>query len=246
MRYIRRLLRLYQGFVISGVVLVFGAGTIIFAVIPGVGATRDLYDRLTVVRQEGDAMRAKLQLLKALSEEDIRDRLVILLAGIPQEKSVPSVLGTVDGLARETGVSVIDLGLTSLGSLASVSASTRPSASEKKIGASTLAFTLTASGTYDQIRAFVGTINQVRRIFDITSFDLSISASGVTQVRLSLAAYYQPIPTKIASIQSPVVPLSTKEETIFRTIQQYPDISQGISESLSPSLSGGKRDPFAR
>ena len=113
-------------------------------------------------------LKGKLALLVALNEEDIRDRLILLVSAVPQEKSVPTIFSTIEGLAQQSGVSIIDLSLTSPGTLASMSAAIRASASEKKIGASTLPFVLTASGTYDQIRGFVGKINAIRRIFDVT------------------------------------------------------------------------------
>ncbi|MEK7141856.1 MAG: type 4a pilus biogenesis protein PilO [Patescibacteria group bacterium] len=243
-RYIRRFLRIYQGFVISGVILLFGTLGLVFAVIPGVRATGDLYDSLKAVERDVGVLKGKLALLVALNEEDIRDRLILLVSAVPQEKSVPTIFSTIEGLAQQSGVSIIDLSLTSPGTLASMSAAIRASASEKKIGASTLPFVLTASGTYDQIRGFVGKINAIRRIFDVTNFDISISVTGLTQVRLSLTAFYQPLPTKVGSIQAQVTPLSQKEEAILVKIIQYPDVSQGFTESLTP-LTGGKRDPFA-
>ena len=126
MRYVRRLLLLYQGFVLSGAILIFSVPLVVFVLIPGIQKTRDLFNRLTAVREEVDELNAKFRLLSALDEENVRERLIILLSGIPQDKSVSSVLGTIDGLAQETGVSIIDLGLTSLGSLATVSSSIRP------------------------------------------------------------------------------------------------------------------------
>ncbi len=245
-RYIKRFLRIYQGFVISGVILLFGTLALVFAVIPGIRATRDLYDSLKVVERDTETLQGKLALLAALNEEDIRDRLILLVSAVPQEKSVPTIFSTIEGLSEQSGVSILDVSLASPGNLASMSAAIRESASEKKIGASALPFTLTASGDYNQIRAFVGTINTVRRIFDVTSFDISISATGVTQVRLSLTAFYQPLPAKVGSVQAPVTPLSQKEEAILAKILQYPDVSAGTLESLTPVTSAGKRDPFAR
>lgn len=237
---------IYQGFVVSGVVLLFGTVAIFFAVIPGIQATRDLYDNLKTVEKDIGTLGGKLQFLEALNEEDVRDRLILLVSAVPQEKSVPTIFSTVEGLAQESGASIIDVSLTSPGTLASMSASVRQSASEKKIGASTLPFTLTASGDYDQIRRFVGKINTVRRLFDVTSFDISINATGLTQVRITLTAFYQPLPTKVGAIQAPVTPPSQKEEAILNRLIQYPDMSRGALDTLTPVTSGGKRDPFAR
>lgn len=245
MRYLRRFLRIYQGFVISGALLLFGTVALIFAVVPGIRATRDVYVSLKASEKEIDVLTKKLQFLEAIPEDDLRNQLVVLLSTVPQDKSVPTILTTIDGLANQSGVTIVDMNLTSPGSLATGAAS-RQSVSEKKIGASTLAFSLSASGTYDQIRAFVGQINNVRRLFDVSSFDISVSNAGSTQVRLSLNAFYQPLPTKVGSIEVPVAVLTQKEEELLATLTQYPDLSQPLIEPLTPVLSGGKRDPFAR
>lgn len=245
LRYLRRFLRIYQGFVVSGTILLFGAVALAFAVAPGIRATRDLYGNLKEIEKEVQALSGKRTFLEALSEDDLRERVVTLLSAVPQEKSVPTIFSAVEGFANQSGVSIVDMSLTNPGSLAT-GAATRQSAAEKKIGASTLPFSLTASGTYDQIRAFVGEINKVRRLFDVTSFDLSIGGMGTTQVRLSLTAFYQPLPTKVGMVEAPLVGLSQKEEEVFGKVSQYPDVSQFVFGPLTPNLSGGKRDPFAR
>lgn len=245
MRYLRRLLRIYQGFVVSGAILLFGTAALIFAVVPGVRATGNLYGSLKELEKETQALSGKLTFLEALNEDDLRIRLVTILSAVPQEKSIPTIFSTVEGLANQSGVSIVDMSLTNPGSLAS-GAATRQSTAEKKIGASTLSFSLSASGTYDQIRAFVGRINKVRRLFEVTSFDLSIANTGTTQMRLSLNAFYQPLPIKVGSVEAPVIALTQKEEEILAKITQYTDVSPLLSEPLTPILSGGKRDPFAR
>ena len=245
MRLLRRFLRIYQGFVVTGAIIVFGVIAFFLAVLPGIRATRDLYENLTIVQKEVQALSSKFAFLQSLGENDLRDRLLTMLQAVPAEKSIPTIFSSADGLANKSGVSIIDMNLAGMGSLAT-GAAVRQSAAEKKIGASTLPFTMNATGSYDQIRSFVSEINKVRRLFDVTSFDLTIGSTGVTQVRLSLAAFHQPIPTKVGSIQSPVITLTSKEEEIFMKVSQYPDVSQTFLESLAPDFSGGKRNPFAR
>ena len=244
-RYLRRFLRIYQGFVVSGAILLFGTVAFAFAVLPGIRATRDLYENLKDIKKEVQALSGKLTFLQSVSEDDIRDRLMIMLSAVPAEKSVPTIFSTVEGFAKQTGVSIAEMSLLSPGSL-STGAATRQSAAEKKIGASTLPFTLNASGTYDEIRAFVGQINKIRRIFDVTSFDISTTSTGDTTVRLSLTVFYQSIEEKVGSIKSPVVALTTKEEEVFMKVSQYPDVSRTFLEAPAADFSGGKRNPFAR
>ncbi|MBI5621174.1 type 4a pilus biogenesis protein PilO [Candidatus Gottesmanbacteria bacterium] len=245
LRYVRRFLLIYQGFVLSGTVFVFCLLALVLAVIPGVRATRDLYDNLQMVRKEGEGLARKLTVLESIHEEDIKGQLLMMFTAVPQEKSVPTVISSVEGLALTAGVNLLDLSLISPGSLATGSAN-RQSLAEKKIGASGLPLTITVSGSYDQIRAFVSKINAIKRMFDVSSFDLSIGDSGQTQARVSLTAYYQPIPTKVGSIAGLLVPLNQKEEETLKTVAQYPDMTGVSSETLTPVSSGGKRDPFAR
>lgn len=245
MRYLRRFLRIYQGFVVSGTILLFAAVALMFAVLPGIRATKELYGSLKRTEKETETLSKKLRFLEGLSEDDLRSQLVTLLSAVPQDKSVPTIFSTVEGLTNQSGVSIVDVTLTSPGSLATTAA-TRQSTEEKKIGVSTLPFALTVSGTYDQIRAFVGDINKVRRLFDVTSFELSIGDTGTTQVKFSLTASYRPLPTKVDSVQTPVAALTQKEGEVLAKITQYPDVSQVFSQPLTPILSGGKSNPFAR
>lgn len=244
MRYVRRFLRIYQGFIVSGAVLFFGAVALILAVLPAIRATRDLYERLLSLKKENQALSDKRTFLASLSEEDLGKRVVVLLSAVPQEKSVPTIFGTVEGLAVQSGVSIVDMSFISPGSLATESAS-RLSAAEKKIGASTLPFSLAASGSYDAVRAFVGRINRARRLLDVTSFDLSIDATGVTNVRLSLTAFHQPLPTKVGSVEAPVPPITQGQEDALEKLIQYPDLTQSFSEASTPLFSTEPRDPFA-
>lgn len=245
MRIIRRALRLYQGFIVSGVILLFGTIGVIFAVVPGVQATIALFERVRTEEKEYDVLSSKLTFLTSLQEDDVRDQLVMLLSAIPQEKSVPSIFTTVDGLTATSGVSIEEMNLTSPGSLATASAS-RQSGIADKINASTLPFSLTASGTYDNIRSFVSSINQVKRLFDVTSFEFSMASADDGRVSLSLIAFYQPLPTKVGSIEAPIAPLTSKEEDVLAKLIKYPDISTSALQP-APSVSlGGARDPFAR
>ncbi len=235
-RYLLRFLRVYQGFVVSGAILLFCAVAFVFAVVPGIRATKALYDDLRDLEGQTKALSSKLTFLGSLHEEDLRDQVVLLLTAVPQEKSVPTILSSVEGLADQTGVTIDDMSLTSPGSLATGSAAR----------AGSLSFTLNASGMYEKVRAFVGGINKVRRLFDVASFDISTTGTGVTTVRLSLTAFYQPLPTNVGSVQAPVAALSQKDEEVLGVISQYPDVSQSRSDVLTPMFSEGKRDPFAR
>lgn len=244
MRYLQRFLRIYQGFVVSGAIVLFGVVALLFAVIPGIRTTVALYDDLGELEGQIKNLSAKLSFLESLREEELRGQVAELLAAVPEEKSVPTILGTIEGLAQQTVVTIDDMSLTSPGSLATGSAA-RQSAAEKKIGASGLPFSLNASGTYEAVRDFVGKINAVRRLFDVTSFDVSTSGTGETKLRLSLTAFYQPLPSSIGSVESPVARLSEKDRATLENVLQFPDVSPSSGVPLTPILTDGKRDPFA-
>lgn len=245
MRYIRRFLRLYQGFVLSGAILFFGTIAGVLAVIPGVRATVDLYGSVGELGKETEVLSGKLSFLQATNEETLRGQLLTLLSAIPQGKSVQTIFSTVEGLAVRSGVAIVDVTINNPGSLATGSAA-KVSASGKAMGVSLLPFSVTTSGTYNQIREFFGSINQVRRLFDVENFDLSLSPDGATQARLSLNAYYQPLGANIGGIQTPLLPLTQREEEIVARLSNYTDVSASfLQETLSPII-GGKSDPFAR
>lgn len=242
-RYIRRFLRLYEGFVISGVIILFGIMAVVFAVIPGIRTTVDLYGKVGAIQRQVDALSGKLALLQSMDEESLRGQLAVLLSVIPQEKSVPTIFGTVDGLVAEAGVHITDMTLTNLGSIATGSA-TKSNSSTKVKGLSYLPFSLGVSGSYDQIQGFFGIVNKVKRLFTVENFDLTITKTGETTARIAMGAYYQPLPTKLGSVEIPIQNFSPAELATLEKLSTYQDFVQSSGTQLTPVTSNMKRDPF--
>lgn len=242
-RYIRRFLRLYEGFVISGVIILFGIMAVVFAVIPGIRTTVGLYGKVGVIQKEVDALSGKLALLRSLDEESLRGQLTVLLSVIPQEKSVPTIFGTVDGLVAEAGVQITDMTITSPGSIATGSA-TKSTSSTKVKGLSYLPFSLGVAGSYDQVQGFFGIVNTVRRLFTVENFDLTITKTGETNARIAMGAYYQPIPTKVGGVEIPIQNFSPSELATLGKLSTYQDYSQSSATQLTPVTNTVKRDPF--
>lgn len=242
-RYIRRFLRLYEGFVISGAIILFGIMAVFFAVIPGIRTTVDLYGKVGELQKETDALSGKLAFLQSMDEESLRGQLALLLSVIPQEKSVPTIFGTVDGLVAKAGVRITDMTITNPGSIATGSA-TKSTDSLKVKGVPFLQFSLNVSGSYDYIQEFFGLVNQVRRLFTVENFGLSIVSTGETQARIALRAYYQPLPTKLGSVQAPVQKFSQIEVATLEKLSTYQDFALSSATQLTPVINDGKRDPF--
>lgn len=244
-RYIRRFLRLYEGFVVSGAIILFGIIGVVFAVIPGIRSTVDLFTSVGELQKETDALSGKLAFLQSMDEESLRGQLSLLLSVIPQEKSVPTIFGTVDGLVAQAGVRIKDMTIAGPGSIASESASKSP-ISQRVKSVPFLPFFIDISGSYDQIQEFFSLVNQVRRLFTVENFDLSILPTGETQARIALGAYYQPLPTKLGSIGAPVLKLSQIEEDILEKISAHQDFTLSSARELTPVVNSGRRDPFSR
>lgn len=242
-RYIRRFLRLYEGFVVSGVIILFGIMAVVFAVIPGIRATVDLYGRVGELQKETDALSGKLAFLQSVDEESLRGQLDILLSAIPQEKSIPTIFSTIDGLVADAGIRMTGLTIMNSGSIATGSA-TKSISSLKVKGVGFLPLLLNVSGSYDQIQKFFGLVNQVRRLFTVENFDFTIVPTGETQARITLGTYYQPLPTKLGSVGTPILKLSQIEESSLEKISRYQDLTLLSGSPLLPVVSDGKRDPF--
>lgn len=244
-RYIRRFLRLYEGFVISGAIILFGFIAVVFAVLPAIRSTIDLYADVGVIQKEVDALTGKLALLRSLDEESLRGQLAVLLSVVPQDKSVPTIFETVDGLITKSGVHITDMTIMSPGSIATGSA-TKSSSNSKVKGLPYLSFSLGVGGSYDQIQEFFGMVNTVRRLFSIENFDLSISKTGETTSRIAMGAYYQQLPTKLGGVEVPIQNLSSTELATFEKLSTYQDFAQSSTAQLTPVTNTEKRDPFMR
>lgn len=249
---LNKLFRQYRELIISiGVILVSILGFVL-GVVPLVKKTMVLNTEYRTLSQEVDVLREKASVLQSIDEGTMKTDLQALLFAVPSDKSISSLLGTIDSLTAKTGVTPGTVSLAKLGSLATASAQ-RLNVEEKTVGSNIVPFTMSISGTLDQTRTFLATSVSVRRVFRIRSFDVSfmktdtVSTASATMVstHLSMDAFYSPLPTSIGSVSQPLTPLTGADTDLIEKVVRIPLLVPPSIPLPPPSAGPAKLDPFS-
>lgn len=239
-----RLYRVYQNIVISGIIILVCVVGLAVGVIPAVKKNIDQAQVSRDVAAQLDMLQRKIDVLDSLDEDVLRRNLDTVLSAVPQDKSLPTVFTVVEGVAAQAGVSLSDMHIAGVGSVASQSGS--QSALEKQLGTHVLPFTVTVQGPFASIQQFIMLTPTVRRLLRLRTFSITFPKQAeVLRVNLQMDAFYEPFPTNLGSVGTVITPLSEKEQSLVERISQFALIS-GVAAALPPpSIGSGKVNPFS-
>jgi Tfp pilus assembly protein PilO len=249
---ITKLFREYQSLIISVGILIASVLGIIFGVVPLVQKTIDMNDGIKSVSAEVDVLKNKVTVLESIDEASMRSHAQILLSAVPADKSLPTLLATLDGLAAQTGVSSGNFTLSKLGSLATVSAE-RLSADERDVGGNILPFTLNISGSFDQLRGFFASSVSVRRLVRVRTFDISFlkveneasASANLVTATLGMDTFYDSLPTTIGAVGQPLTGVTSADEDVIAKVAAMQLLVAPSSPLPPPSGGPVKADPFS-
>ena len=224
----KKLLKKYQGFALS-ISIVIGICIGVFVGLkPAIISIQAMRDSSNDLGKQITILEQKATILDAIDETTYKNYLADLSLAVPTDKSLTSLFSTIDGLSNESGVSLSNFTLAKPGAIATDSAK-RLSNEERKAGSSFLPFTLTVSGTYEQIRRFVENSIQVRRFFRIRFFSITFDQKETISVNMGMDAYYAPLPTNLGSVQQTIEPLSVSDQAVIEKVMSFPVL--GTEES---------------
>lgn len=241
---IKYILRTYQSIAISIAVLVFCISAVIGGVIPSVQKVRELFISVSALTKDNTMLKDKTALLDSYSEEDLKQKLVVVLSAVPGDKGLPGLFSTVEAVANTAGVKITDMTVTG-GSVASSSAG-KQSASEKKVGSHIIPFTVSVIGTASSIQQFIMLAPTVRRLMRIRLFSILFSKSDAElTVTLSMDAFYEPYVTPLGSTSSVLTALSTSELEFIDTLSTFPLVGQVSEAAPATAVTEQKSNPFS-
>jgi len=245
----QKLFREYQGLIVSAGILVVCVLGVLLGVVPLVRKTSDLNKENRSISAEVELLKNKVSVLESLDENAMRSDLLILLSAVPSDKSLSTLLDTLDGLTAKTGVSSGDFSLSKLGSLATESAQ-RLSADEKGVGSNILPFTINLTGRVDQLRGFLAASVSVRRLFRVRTFQVQFAktatgSSDMVSVVVGMDAFYSPIPSAIGPVSQPLTPLTSADSDLIAKLEGMQLLVAPSSSLPPPSAGAEKTDPFS-
>jgi hypothetical protein len=214
---------------ISVIVLVL---IVIFAVLPLWNKVSEKQTQLRSAQDELRVLTQKEEALRTLDEESLEEQFQTAEIALPSGKEVPALLVGISRLYQEQGLELVNLKITpgkvstqsaqpssdpANPSPAAVAETATPISggvpTAKQVFPSTkrLDFDIVLSGTLEQARGFLNTLEKSLRLMLVNSFTFSQNTSGSTQITLKISAPFEPfppIPTNFAE----ALPRLTKED----------------------------------
>ncbi len=242
---IDKLLKTYQHVIISIVLLIFCVVATFAALIPALQKMQEVYAEMQDLSSQTETLEKKLDTLTSLDEVTLRNQLTNVLSAVPGDRSFPTLFETIEGVAAQTGVGIMDVSIKAGSTLATPAAS-KVSEAEKKIGTRTIPFSVTINGTMPAVEQFITLVSGVRRLLRVRTFSIAFpeEARPLT-VMVEMDAFYEPLPTSLGAVRAVLPTLTPEDEAVIAKLSQLPLIVQS-SAALPPPLIGKvKVNPFA-
>lgn len=245
MHRVRTVWKLYGRLVVGAALVVFSAVGVVSGVVPLARKTLAMTGSMKDLSRDIALLETTSSTLSGLDKETLSSTLALLASAVPADKEIGTILGTFDAVTSSLGLDVRDFSLSKPGSLASESAK-KLSADESAIGANSVSFSASVTGSPDQIREFLTTVSSVRRLFRLRSMDLSFSGGTVT-AKVQMDAFYHPAPKAPGPGGTPVEAISDKEQAAIDKVSSLRLLIPVGGALTAPGIpvSGEKSDPFA-
>ena len=227
---IRRFIRMNTSLVVYSILLLVGVIALFVGLVPALQKSITLIRDLQTLQDEMNRIGKKVTMLSALNQEEMERRSEDVLSAVPTDKSVSTLLSSVEAVAYKNGLSISDMSIEAIGSLATGSGK-----QQTKPEGNTLTETVSLQGTLIQLREFLSGVVRVRRLMTIKNMALTaMPKSTLMTAQLSIEVYSQPLPTTIGKASDPIEPFSQKEIDTLDKVASYPVVFTTETQPLSP------------
>jgi Tfp pilus assembly protein PilO len=249
MKSYRRFYRLYKKYIRLGALVAAMAALAVFGIMPGLGAVQKIAQETDGLKSEVSAMKKKIDTLNAMDDTQLSDVAQALRLAVPTDKDVAGIMMGTQALMSQYSIAIDSLTLTG-GAVASDAAGPR-SGIDRKLGIGVVPLSMSVVGPVSGIRDMLDNVTKVRRMMNITMFDLSIggaaSASGTVRSNINAQLFFQPPPANIGKISDPIAPLSSAEQELITNVSSMPvvsDLMQVTGGQVEMPSEVGRDNPF--
>lgn len=226
---IRRFIRMNTSLVVYSVLLFLGVIALFVGLLPALQESYTLIRDLQTLQDEINRIQQKVTMLSSLNQEEVDRRSQDVLLAVPTDKSVSTLLSSVEAVASKNDLSIADLSIETIGSLATGSGK-----QQTKPEGNTLTETVSLQGSLTQLRNFLSDVVKVRRLMTVKNMTLTaVPKSSLMTAQLSIEVYYQPFPATIGKATDPIEPFSQKEMSTLDTIASYPVVFTPETQPVS-------------
>ena len=215
---IRRFIRLHKPLVAHSILLFIGVIGLFTALVPSVQKSIMLVRDLQTMNKEIGSIQKKVTTLSLLDEGGLEKSAHDVLSAVPADKSVSTLLSTVEALAGKNNLYISDMSVEGIGTLATGSG-TQPTQPE----GNSLSETITLQGELIQLRNFLSDCVRVRRLMRVKNMEItSLPKSTLITAKITLEFFYLPFPATLGKASDPLEPFSQKELGVLAKLASYP------------------------
>ncbi len=178
-------------------------------------------------------LEAKVQALESYDQEDLKNKVNVVLDTYPTDKDYITVLGLLNNLSAQSGFSVASM---SVGSNAA-----------KNTNSQSYTIKLDIMGPANSIPILLSKIESSSRLMKINNVEVVLGRDNKpSTITLSVDVLYSSAPKEFGSIDSTAPELSQKEEEIIVRLAQVASTSRSKSSQVETAQPGprGKANPF--
>lgn len=147
----------------------------LFAINPTITTIVELRKKLADSEMANTQLENKLQAMSSLQQQyaSIQPDLPSVFAAIPEEPEAARLLGQIQQIAKQTNVTIVNLSSLPVTIKADPKAPKKPGEAKEN----SLAFSLEAVGTYDNLQQFLSLLDSFDRLLSITEVTITTEAS---------------------------------------------------------------------
>lgn len=235
----------YRGIIIPILIVIFSLAGFIFGVLPAANQIFSKIGQLRDTVSQTTAIGHRIETIAQFPEELLTQYGSLVAGTLPQDKSLASVFSSVDSLATQTGVSILDIGVTNAGTLATESGTLRLDF-EKKTGVRIVPVSLSLLGSNEAITTFISKAASARRMMIVQNFELSRTKDGLVNFHGEIDFLFKPYESTLAKSAAGIVGLTDAEVALLNDLARIPVSAQTSSTSPGPVIPKGRDNPFVR
>jgi hypothetical protein len=227
---IRRIIRFHKTLVVYSALLTVGLISLFVGLVPAISKSVILVKDLRTMREEIASIQKKASMLQSVDLLELEQTARDVLAGVPSDKSVSTLLSTIEAVATKYNLYISDMSIEGIASLAKDSGKpvTKPEGNSLTEG-------ISLQGELIQLRNFLIECVRVRRLLRVK--DMVITAmpkSNLITAKLTIEVFYLPLPQTIGKISDSLEPFSQKELATIEKIKSYPIMYDSEIMPISP------------
>lgn len=234
--------RVYRPFLKPGFIIIIVVCGVLFGIVPAIRTSLGLWGEYRSLSKDVADSTRTLAVLESLDGDTLKKNVFDMSGVLPTEKSIPSILTTLDAMGSQTGVGIVDVTFSG-GESISATASAKQGATHPT-GARLVQLTTSIDGTVSQVSEFFGLFGVVRRLLGVRSFQITITPPDRMQAKLELDGYYLPLAKSAGGKLAVISGLTQEEEAMITNVSSLPLLGQAPT-FLPPPSTAAKPDPFS-